>query len=222
MGDPNREMPLQIYMTESNLGLSELHSNVNDLLRKRGRAIVVVGEGMDVGDIGQARDSFGHTNFSASQFTVAQIVTNYLNEKGLCVRGSARCQVPGTDQRGSITFASEVDLDEAYLLGKKAASIAVLEGSGFMSTILRKPGKGYSVYYDKVSLELVANSERSFPVEWLTDDRMDVTDEYINYAQPLIGKNWVRVPLENGIMRFTRFKPVFADKKLKEYIPAAY
>ncbi len=222
LGDPNREMPLQIYMAESNLNLPKLYENVNEMLAIRGRAMVVVGEGIDVGDIGQARDSFGHTNFSASQLTVAQIVTNYINEKGLCVRGAARCQVPGTDQRGSIAFASEVDLDEAYLLGKKAAQIAVEDGGGFMSTILRKPGTDYSVYYDKVLLELVANSERSFPDEWLTADKTDVTDDFIRYARPLIGENWVRIPLENGIMRFTRFKPIFADKKLNEYTPAAY
>ena len=222
LGDPNREMPLQIYMAESNLSLPKLYENVNEMLAINGRAMVVVGEGIDVGDIGQASDSFGHTNFSASQLTVAQIVTNYINEKGLCIRGAARCQVPGTDQRGSITFASEVDLDEAYLLGKKAAQIAVEEGGGFMSTILRKPGTGYSVYYDKVPLKLVANSERSFPVEWLTKDKIDVTDGFVNYAKPLIGENWVRIPLENGIMRFTRFKPIFADKKLNEYTPAAY
>lgn len=222
LGDPKREMPMQIYMVESGLSLPKLYDNVNEMLSKRGRAMVVVSEGMDVGDIGQARDSFGHTNFSASQTTVAQVVTNYLNERGLCVKGSARCQVPGTDQRGSITFASEVDLDEAYELGLKAASIAVEEGNGYMSTILRKQGRHYSVYYDKVPLGLVANSERTFPREWLSADRTDVTDDFINYAGPLIGQRWVEVPLEKGIMRFTRFKPIFADKKLTGYIPVAY
>ncbi|MFO7611149.1 MAG: diphosphate--fructose-6-phosphate 1-phosphotransferase [Clostridia bacterium] len=222
LGDPGREMPLQIYMTESGLGLEELHENVNQMLRDRGRAIVVVGEGLEIGDIGKTRDSFGHTNFSASQTTVAQIVTNYLNQKGLCVRGAARCQVPGTDQRGSITFASVVDLNEAYMLGREAARIALEEGSGYMSTILRKPGSGYSVYYDKVPLELVANSERSFPLEWLAPGKTDVTDEFVKYARPLIGEEWARVPLENGIMRFARFKPIFAEKKLKQYTPAAY
>jgi 6-phosphofructokinase 1 len=222
LADPGRKMPLLIYMAEAGLGLEDLHGSVNDMLRERGRAIVVVSEGMDMGDIGETRDSFGHTNFSASRTTVAQIVTNYLNEKGLAVKGAARCQVPGTDQRSSINFASDTDLDEAYGLGGKAVEIAMEEGGGYMSTILRKPGKGYSVYYDKVGLELVANSERTFPKEWMGEGNTDVTDDFIEYAMPLIGKDWVRVPLENNIMRFTRFKPIFADKKLAEYVPAAY
>jgi 6-phosphofructokinase 1 len=49
-----------------------------------------------------------------------------------------------------------------------------------------------------------------------------VTDEFIDYAHPLIGNEWVSIPLVNGIQRFARFRPVFAEKKLKKYIPEAY
>jgi len=222
LADPYREMPLQIYMSEANLSLEQLHENVNNQLRKSKRAIVVVGEGIDVGDIGQVKDSFGHTNFSASQNSVAQIVTNYLNEKGLATRGKARTQVPGTDQRGSINFASITDLDEAYKLGQKAAQIALEEGNGYMSTIKRKKGSIYDVYYDKVPLELVANSERTFPLSWLSKNKIDVTDEFVKYAKPLIGNDFVNIPTINGIMRFTKFKPIFAPRKLKKYIPSEY
>lgn len=222
LADPNREMPLQIYMSEAKVKLEQLHENVNNMLRKSGRAILVVGEGIDVGDIGQVKDNFGHTNFSASGLSVAQIVCNYLNQKGLAVKGSARCQVPGTDQRGCISFASRVDLDEAYELGKKAVEIAINDGNGYMSTIKRNTSRNYSVSYDKVSLGLVANSERTFPLEWLSNNKYDVTDEFVKYARPLIGEEWVNVPLEKGIMRFTKFKNIFAEKKLKEYVPCAY
>lgn len=222
LADPKREMPLQIYMTEANISLEQLHENVNNCLRKNKRAIVVVGEGIDVGDIGQVKDSFGHTNFSASETSVAQIVTNYLNKKGLVSRGKARFQIPGTDQRGSINFVSEVDLHEAYELGKKAVQIAIEEGNGYMSTIIRKNNSNYDVYYDKVNLELVANSERTFPLEWLSKDKIDVTEDFVNYVKPLIGSSFVKIPTINGIMRFTKFKQIFAEKKLKQYIPSEY
>ena len=80
LADPHREMPLQIYLAESPCSLEQLHHNVNDQLKSDGRCVVVVSEGFDVGDIGERRDSFGHTQFSSSQITVAQIVTNYLND----------------------------------------------------------------------------------------------------------------------------------------------
>ena len=90
-----------------------------------------------------------------------------------------------------------------------------------MATILREPGPIYNVRYDKVPLEEVANSEREFPKAWLASSRIDVTDEFVRYAGPLIGEDWAGVPVINGRQRFTRFKPIFADKQLPEYTPQA-
>ncbi len=222
LGDPNREMPLLIFMRESALSLEALADRVNDMLRQHGRALVVISEGFDVGDIGERKDSFGHTMFSASETTVEQIVVNYLNSVGLAARGAARGNVPGTDQRHNMIYASTVDLDEAYHVGRKAALIAAEEGSGYMATILREPGPIYRVRYDKVPLEVVANSERAFPKKWIAPSQVDVTDDFIRYAQPLIGEDWPSVPLVAGVQRFARFEPIFAEQKLPAYTPQAY
>jgi len=222
LADPNREMPLLIFLRESGMDLPALADAVNDVLRSRGRAVVVVSEGFDVGDIGERKDSFGHTMFSSSTMTVEQIIVNYLNEAGLSARGSARGNVPGTDQRHNIAYASTVDLDEAYRVGWKAVEIAAQDGSGYMSTILRAPGRIYSVRYDKVPLPLVANSERTFPEGWIAPSRTDVTDEYVRYARPLIGDSWPTIPLIDGLQRFAHIAPIFAEKKLALYIPEAY
>jgi 6-phosphofructokinase 1 len=68
----------------------------------------------------------------------------------------------------------------------------------------------------------VANSERSFPEAWLSKSRTDVTDDFIRYAQPLIGNSWPSIPLINGLQRFTRFEPIYAEHKLANYTPQAY
>ncbi len=222
LGDPDRTMPLQIYMPESGLTLDNLTDLVNDELKRSGRCIVALSEGFDVGDIGARRDSFGHVAFGASDITAQQVVVSHLNQKGLAARGAARGQVHGTDQRATMAYASVVDLDEAYQVGCHAVEIARRDGNGWMSTILRNPGPAYSVRYDKVPLEKVANSERTFPKAWLTPNRIDVTDEFLKYAQPLIGNEWVKVPLENGIQRYARFKPLFAGKRCPAYTPEAY
>ena len=222
LADPDREMPLLIFLKESGLSLEELADRVNDMLRERGRCIVVISEGFPVGDIGERRDAFGHVMFSSSLMTVEQIVVNYLNEVGLAARGAARGNVPGTDQRDSIIYASTVDLEEAYKVGQKAVQIAVEEGSGYMATILRDPGPIYHVRYDKVPLEVVANSERAFPEAWIAPSRTDVTDDFVRYARPLIGDDWPSVPLAGGLQRFARLKPIFAEKKLPSYVPQAY
>ncbi|MCC5928761.1 MAG: diphosphate--fructose-6-phosphate 1-phosphotransferase [Cyclobacteriaceae bacterium] len=219
LADPKRELPLQIYMTESKVTLDELVDNVNDQLVKDGRCIVVISEGFDVGSLGEVKDSFGHTSFGSSKMSVYQKVVNYLNEKGIKAKGAARGQVMGTDQRHSMIYASTVDLDEAYKVGQKAVEIAMNEGNGWMATILREPGFIYNVKYDKVPLEKVALSERFFPEKWIAPNRIDVTDEFLDYVRPLIGEDWVSVPVINGIQRFARFKPIFAAQKLARYVP---
>ena len=222
LADPEREMPLQIYLPEAGSTLPELAENVNQELRRSGRAIVVVSEGFNVGNLGESRDSFGHTQFSASETSVAQIVVNYLNRNGLAVRGTARGQIPGTDQRDAIIYASTVDLEEAYSVGWQAVKIAVTEGTGHMATIVRDPGLDYTISYNKAPLAEMANSERLFPKEWIAPTGTDVTDEFLHYARPLIGEGGPSVPLVDGLQRFARLKPLFAEKKCPAYIPSEY
>jgi 6-phosphofructokinase 1 len=217
LADPERKMPLQIYMVESNVTIEQLADNVNSQLKKVGRCIVVISEGFDAGAIGEVKDAFGHTSFGSSQMSVYQTVVNYLNSKGLKARGAARGQVMGTDQRHTTSYASIVDLDEAYKVGQKAVEIALNDGNGWMATILREPGIIYNVRYDKVPLEKVALSERTFPEKWIAPNRYDVTDEFLAYVRPLIGEDWPSVPLINGRQRFSQFEMKFAAKKLVDY-----
>jgi len=221
LADPDREMPLQIYLAESPCSLEQLADQVNDQLRQTGRCLVVVSEGFDVGSLGEVKDAFGHVSFSASQLTVAQIVVNYLNKVGLATKGAARGNVSGTDQRHAMAYASTVDLEEAYRSGQMAALLAARGESGYMSTILRQPGSIYGVTYDKVPLTEVANSERAFPAKWIAKSGYDVTDDFLRYAKPLVGEDMVTLPIVDGRQRLTRFKPIFASQKLPKYVPQA-
>jgi 6-phosphofructokinase 1 len=221
LADPDRQMPLQIYLAESPCTLAQLADNVNDQLKRDGRCMVVISEGFDVGELGLLRDSFGHAQFSSSKTTVGQSVVNYLNEVGLAAKGAARGNVPGTDQRHSMAYASTVDLEEAYHAGEMAAQLAATGQSGYMATILRHPGEIYSVRYDKVPLSDVANSERTFPPHWISASGMDVTDEFIRYARPLVGEGMLSLPMIGGRQRMTQFRPMFAQQKLPPYVPQA-
>jgi 6-phosphofructokinase 1 len=131
----------------------------------------------------------------------------------LIVRGIAKSERPGTRQRREIAYISEIDREEAYQLGVYATNIALARENGFMSTIIRRPDEIYKVTYDKVPLNVMANSERQFPQEWIASDKVDVTDEFVNWALPLIG---------SPLPRFAKFKEVYASKKCREYIPVEY
>jgi len=219
LGDPERRIPMQLYFAEAKKSIEELADNVNEQLKRDGRCIVIVNEGFDVGDLGARHDGFGHIEYGASETTAVQQITNYLNRHGLKARGQATCQQVGVMQRDASIYASQVDLDEAYGVACKAVEIALTDGTGYMATILRRPGKEYSIYYDKVRLEVVANSVRYLPKEWIAPSGIDVTDDFIEYARPLIGDTWPQVPLENGLQRFARLKLSFIDKKLPDYVP---
>lgn len=219
LADPEREMPLQLYMAESGHNLESLVENVNRELVRSGRCIVVVNEGFDVGNIGEARDAFGHVEYGASRLTASQAVVNYLNGHGIKARGQVTGQLPGVLQRSASIQASPVDQQEAFELGRKAVQIAIEDGTGWMATILRRPGAGYTAYYDRVKLGVVANSERFMPKEWLSADGIDVTDDFIRYASPLIQGGWPEIEIENGLQRFARLDIRFIDKKLEAYTP---
>jgi len=240
LADPGREMPLLICLAESPCTLAQLADQVCDQLRRRGRCIVVISEGFDVGDLGDVKDAFGHTSFGAAKLSAAQILVNYLNQAGLPCKGAARGNIMGTDQRHSMAYASAVDLDEAYRVGQKAVELAAAGQSGFMATILRdcpnfrlsengtvplgattEPTSIYSVRYEKVPLAEVANSERCFPKNWIAPSGCDVTDDFVRYAKPLLGSEMITLPTIDGRQRMTRFQPIFAEQKLPKYIPQA-
>jgi 6-phosphofructokinase 1 len=120
-----------------------------------------------------------------------------------------------------MAYASTIDLDESYHAGEMAAVLCAQRESGYMSTILRNPGPVYSVRYDKVPLEQVANSERTFPSQWITENGYDVTDDFIRYCKPLVGDEMVSLPMIGGRQRLARLQPIYADQKLAKYVPQA-
>ena len=222
LADPNREIPLQMYFAESGHNLDSLTEHVNDALRRSGRCIVVVNEGFDVGSLGEARDGFGHVEYGASQTTAAQVVVNHLNKVKLPVRGQVTGQVPGVLQRSTSIFRSKVDVEEAYEVGAYAVDVAIQNGTGYMATILRASGSAYIAVYDKVSLRVVANSERHLPKSWIAQNGIDVTDDFVRYAQPLIGDGWPEIPLENGLQRFARLNTQIVAQRAKQYLPVKH
>jgi 6-phosphofructokinase 1 len=222
LADPEREFPLLIFLAECGLSLEEITDSIADTVRRRGRALVVVSEGLKLGELGERKDAFGHAAFSSSRATVAQNLVNHLNDVGLPARGLARGQVPGTEQRDAILYASPVDLEEAYAVGAKAVELAAAGESGLMVTIRRAKGEVYRAEYGAIPLGEVAGKDRPFPGKWISENKADVTDDFVRYAEPLLGEDPVSVPVVGGRLRFARLKKTFAPKRLPDYVPAAY
>jgi len=223
LGDPNREIPMLIVMPEKKITLEQIGDTVTDKLKQGDRCIVIVNRGQEFVSFSEDADAFGHTDgLDPYGRSNATIVNHYLNQKKLSKYGPSWNNVSGLEQRMVSNLASKVDQEEAFFVARHAVEIALKEGTGWMSTIERKPGETYEAYYDKVALTVIANSIREVPNDWITEDGFDVTDDFVKYAKPLIGDEWAEVPLEGGVQRFARFKNIFAEKRCKKYVPILY
>jgi 6-phosphofructokinase 1 len=230
LADPQRKIPLLLFLPEalskddSQSNLEFITERINEKLKEAGRCIIVVGEGVNLGDLSVLKDSFGHAQFSASGSTAGNLLINYLNgldrqdkqgraKSRLIVQGIARAENPGTRQRRELAYVSEVDREEAYQVGAYSAQLALQNQDGYMATIIREAGNSYRVRYDKVPLDVVANAERKFPKEWIAENKSDVTDDFLHWAKPLIG---------GPLPEFTSFKDIFISQKCGKYIPVGY
>ncbi len=121
-----------------------------------------------------------------------------------------------------MAYASTVDLDEAYHAGQHGRRVGRWRRNGqhvddpagipaprtaFITTKCRSPKSP------------IANG--AFPASWISENGYDVTDEFVRYAQPLVGEGMVSLPMIGGRQRMTRLKPLFADQKLPPYVPEA-
>jgi len=125
-------------------------------------------------------DRFGHPIVTAVGETLAQLIGRELGVK-------ARANKPGTLQRTSMAYASQVDADEAFSAGHEASGRLAAGDSGKMVTLIRRESGPYSCDLGSVPLAEVANSERRLPPSFLGDGGADVTESFRAYAAPLIG-----------------------------------
>ena len=178
--DPD-DAPHLIYFPEIRLPLEQLLDDVDRVYRRLGRCVVAVCEGQ-LDESGQpfaadARPSSGRPLAMNLAHRLAMLVTENLNLR-------ARSEKPGLLARSGAAYFSQLDWDEARLVGEAAVRTSE---SGVMITLERNPGSLYSVRCGTVPLAAVASAERPFPAEWRNATGNDVTSAFIDYAEPLLG-----------------------------------
>ncbi len=221
LADPERQTPMLLLFAESHTPMERVFDAVDDRLRRFGRCKIVVNEGFETGeDIGARVDGFGHTEYGASEISVAQQLVNALNRRGMPARGTATGQLPGVLQRATSVCRSPIDVEEAVQVARHAVEQAFLGVSGQMATILRdESAPAYRAYFDTVPLDVIANSERFLPPTWIAPDGMDVTDDFVAYARPLIGDAMSAIPLVNGLQDFARLRLQAVEARCPTYVP---
>lgn len=203
-----------IYLPEVDFDIDKFVADVKDVCaKKNNKCIAVVSEGIHnkegklicevLGETG-ARDSFGHAQLGGVAAGLANLIKN---ETGFKTRGIELSLM----QRCGAHLASKTDVEETFKAGRKAVQAAVSGKTDKMVCYERKDGDKYKIAYKLLPLKLAANIEKTVPLEWITDNGTNVSDEYVKYALPLIQGD-AKAPLEDGLPRFAKLKKVLVKE----------
>ena len=202
--------PDLIYLPEQPFDLEAAVAQIKEVYDKRNNCLVALSEGiMDkngkfIAEYGQdvATDAFGHKQMGGAGAFVANEVKSRFGYKVRSIELSLL-------QRCAAHSASLTDIEEAYQAGKTAVELAVSGVTDKMVAFERKEGAEYQLEMKPVPLDIVANTEKKVPTQWIKPDHTGLTDDFITYALPLI-QGETQLPYENGLPRFARLKKVLA------------
>lgn len=202
-----------IYLPEVAFDVDKFVSDVEGVLAKNdNKCIAVVSEGIKLADgryVGEftasKTDLFGHAQLGG----VGQMLANVIKEKtGIKTRAIELSLM----QRCGAHLASKVDVEEAFGAGAEAVKAAVSGETDKMVCFERDMSTGHYVCkYKLLPLELAANTEKTVPLDWITNNGTALSDEFIEYALPLIQGD-AKAPLEDGLPRFAKLKKVLVEK----------
>ncbi len=204
-----------IYLPEVDFDIDKFVADVKDVCAKNGnKCIAVVSEGIHdkdgtlicekLGETG-AKDSFGHAQLGGVAASLAALIKNETGFKTRAVELSLM-------QRCGAHCASGTDIEETFEAGKQAVRAAVNGETDKMVCYARAEGKKYKCEYKLLPLELAANTEKTVPLEWITNNGTGISDEFVKYALPLI-QGEPKMLKEDGLPRFAKLKKVLVEKK---------
>jgi 6-phosphofructokinase 1 len=163
-------------------------------MKKFGRCVCAVSEGIRGADgvpigakLGSGEtDSHGNVQMSGTG-ALGDALARMLKEKSDIKR--VRADTFGYLQRSFPGIASKVDQAEARAAGVVAVK-AALKGALSKGTIaiVREEGKKYKVAFAPVPIANAAKYTRSVPKEYIAKNGHDVTEEFLEYARPIVGE----------------------------------
>ncbi|KTD43644.1 6-phosphofructokinase [Legionella quateirensis] len=212
LASQNKEEPPHIILLpEVSFDPKQFLAKVSECVKSYGYCVIVVSEGIRnkegqfLSDAG-LRDAFGHAQLGGVAPVIAQLVKSELGFK-------YHWAVADYLQRAARHIASQVDVEQAYALGKAAVEYAVKGHNAIMPVIIREQDEPYQWSIGKVALAEVANQEKAMPAEYISEDGMGITAACKRYLSPLIQgeayPNYI-----NGMPDYVRLKNQLVAKKL--------
>lgn len=179
--------PVLIYLPETDFDFEQFALDVKAALDRKSSVIICISEGLSDAKgkficeyADEARlDTFGHKMLTGS----GKILENFVRSRfGVKVR-SIELNV---NQRCCGMMASAADIEESAQAGAEGIKAALEGSTGKMIAFSRTGNSPYSIEYITVDVNKVCNQEKLFPAEWICDNGTDVTEDFLEYALPLI------------------------------------
>jgi len=205
--------PHLILFPEMPFQQKDFLEKVKQTVHTKGYCVIVASEGVRHPDgqfLAQSglKDAFGHPQLGGVAPFLSQLIQSELKLKN-------HWAVADYLQRAARHIASQVDVDQAYALGKSAVEFALQGKNAVMPIVVRDSDTPYRWHIEAVALEKVANVERKLPQDYITADGYGITDRCRAYLNPLI-QGEAYPPYENGLPQYVYLSKEITTKKLKE------
>lgn len=183
--------PHLIYVPEVSFTREQFVCDILDTVEKYGRCVVAVSEGIhdESGTpiaakfTGGEKDAHGNLQLSGTG-ALGDLLASFVKEDTDIKR--VRADTLGYLQRSFLGCVSKVDQLEAREVGEKAAQFCI-DQDGDGSVAIRRIGN-YAVDYTYADLKDVAKVTKTMPREYINPAGNDITEEFVEYALPLIGE----------------------------------
>ncbi|MDR2167268.1 MAG: 6-phosphofructokinase [Clostridiales bacterium] len=203
---PDSIGPDLVFLPEIAFDLDGFLDKVSILAQQKGHSpVIVVSEGIQLADgryvseLGREdvpSDAFGHIQLMGTASYLAQQVRNKLGAKVRAVEFA-------TLQRSAAHLQSQVDAIGAFAVGQHAVNAAAEGETNKVIIFKRLSSRPYAFETCSMELAKMANIEKHVPLEWITPTKDHVTQDYIDYALPLI-QGEVAPYFVNGMPRHIR------------------
>ncbi|MDR0357779.1 MAG: 6-phosphofructokinase [Clostridiales Family XIII bacterium] len=207
--------PHLIYLPEVIFDPEDFIARTRQLLESERQIVIAVSEGIRLADgsyladTGAAEDMFGHKTLGG----VASTLETMIKERIKIEKLKTRAIQFSTLQRAAAHMASDTDLRESYECGYRAVEAALQGVTDVMITIRRASDEPYLTSYAASPLSGIANKEKKIPIEWISKDGVDVTEEMVRYLTPLV-RGDATEKMRGGLPEFFKFDTSeFVDPK---------
>ncbi|HBB90883.1 MAG: phosphofructokinase [Bacteroidetes bacterium GWF2_49_14] len=185
------DAPHLIYCPEFAFDRDKFLRDVDGVYKRYGWVSVVCGEGLKYSDgtavsASLTKDKFNNTEFGAMGGASVGLNLHKMISQEFGFRGEF--QITESLIMSDFVNAVELDLDEAYHAGKEAVRLAENGESGFMVTLERVKNIPYECRFGKALLKDVAVHAKPMPKEYFNAEGNFVSNAFLDYIRPLIGK----------------------------------